>query len=33
VGDIDLSLDDFINRVNSELVGKLANWPAGAARC
>jgi methionyl-tRNA synthetase len=30
VGDIDLSLDDFINRVNSELVGKLANL---ASRC
>ncbi len=25
VGDIDLSFEDFINRVNSELVGKLAN--------
>ena len=25
VGDIDLSLEDFINRVNSDLVGKLAN--------
>jgi methionyl-tRNA synthetase len=30
VGDIDLSLDDFINRVNSDLVGKLANL---ASRC
>ena len=25
VGDIDLSVEDFINRVNSDLVGKLAN--------
>lgn len=25
VGDIDLSIDDFVNRVNSDLVGKLAN--------
>ena len=25
VGDIDLSLEDFVNRVNSDLVGKLAN--------
>ncbi|OQY06086.1 MAG: methionine--tRNA ligase [Planctomycetales bacterium 4572_13] len=25
VGDIDLSIEDFINRVNSDLVGKLAN--------
>jgi len=30
VGDIDLSLDDFISRVNAELVGKLANL---ASRC
>lgn len=30
VGDIDLNLDDFINRVNSDLVGKLANL---ASRC
>jgi methionyl-tRNA synthetase len=30
VSDIDLSLEDFINRVNSELVGKLANL---ASRC
>jgi methionyl-tRNA synthetase len=30
VGDIDLSMDDFINRVNAELVGKLANL---ASRC
>jgi methionyl-tRNA synthetase len=30
VGDIDLSLDDFVNRVNAELVGKLANL---ASRC
>jgi methionyl-tRNA synthetase len=30
VGDIDLSVDDFINRVNAELVGKLANL---ASRC
>jgi len=25
VGDIDLSIEDFVNRVNSDLVGKLAN--------
>ncbi|MBM4104040.1 MAG: methionine--tRNA ligase [Planctomycetes bacterium] len=30
VGDIDLSIDDFVNRVNAELVGKLANL---ASRC
>jgi len=30
VGDIDLNLDDFINRVNADLVGKLANL---ASRC
>jgi methionyl-tRNA synthetase len=30
VSDIDLSIDDFINRVNAELVGKLANL---ASRC
>ncbi len=30
VDDIDLNLDDFINRVNSDLVGKLANL---ASRC
>jgi methionyl-tRNA synthetase len=30
VSDIDLSLEDFINRVNSDLVGKLANL---ASRC
>jgi methionyl-tRNA synthetase len=28
VGDIDLSIDDFVNRVNSDLVGKLANLPS-----
>jgi len=28
VGDIDLNVDDFVNRVNSDLVGKLANLPS-----
>ena len=28
VGDIDLNVDDFFNRVNSDLVGKLANLPS-----
>lgn len=28
VGDIDLNFEDFINRVNSDLVGKLANLPS-----
>jgi len=28
VDDIDLNLDDFINRVNADLVGKLANLPS-----
>ncbi len=30
--DIDLAIDDFINRTNSELVGKLANLVSRAAR-
>ena len=28
VGDIDLNVEDFVNRVNSDLVGKLANLPS-----
>jgi methionyl-tRNA synthetase len=28
VGDIDLNVEDFVNRVNSDLIGKLANLPS-----
>ncbi len=32
IGDIDLSLDDFVKRVNSDLVGKLVNIASRCAR-